>query len=217
MFYYPFDTQRCLLEMREAASTNSFVVFDNVRIAYLGEENVGSYSVSSIRAHIEDELSSDANYSAIKVEFLLARQPTTTVMSVFIPTMMLVAIGYSTLHLDLGLTQVRMVVSLTTLLVLYTLFSQTNSSLPKTAYIKMVDVWFFLCICKLFTIIIFHVYVEKLSDTVRGNVVRVGPVAKVASAQQRALQVMRSRIVPLALLLCLVVFWGVMVAGIASQ
>lgn len=52
--------------------------------------------------------------------------------------------------------------SLTTLLVLYTLFSQTSSSLPKTSYIKMIDIWFFLDIAILFVIIILHIIIERV-------------------------------------------------------
>ena len=65
--------------------------------------------------------------------------------------------------------QVRLTISLTTLLVLYTLFSQTSSALPKTSYIKMVDIWFFFCISTLFFIIILHVIIERVgteTDTV---------------------------------------------------
>lgn len=54
--------------------------------------------------------------------------------------------------------------ALTTLLVLYTLFSQTSEDLPKTAYVKMIDVWFFAVITLLFAIIIFHVVVEYLDQ-----------------------------------------------------
>nr|XP_045592492.1 uncharacterized protein LOC123754290 [Procambarus clarkii] len=53
-----------------------------------------------------------------------------------------------------------MAVSLTTLLVLYTLFSNTSDALPTTAYVKLVDVWFFFCIFLLFFIIVLHTVVE---------------------------------------------------------
>ncbi|XP_071547976.1 uncharacterized protein [Panulirus ornatus] len=212
MFYYPFDTQRCLLAMHPAATIRDFVGFANISVAYRGEEILASYTVGGFRVHMTSD-------STMKVEFLLTRQPMTTVMSVFIPTMMLVAIGYSTLHLDLALMQVRLPVSLTTLLVLYTLFNQTSSSLPKTAYVKLIDVWFFLCICTLFVIILFHVFVQKFDVPVAGNIVHVGgakPAPRYTSAQ-RALQIMRSRLVPLLLLVCLVAFWSTMVVGSNRQ
>ena len=51
-------------------------------------------------------------------------------------------------------------VAVTTLLVLYTLFTSTSDDLPKTAEIKMLDVWFFFCILLLFIIIVLHVFVD---------------------------------------------------------
>ena len=47
-------------------------------------------------------------------------------------------------------------VSLTSLLVLASLLTQTSESLPKTSYFKMVDIWLFSCILTIFLIILFH-------------------------------------------------------------
>ena len=52
--------------------------------------------------------------------------------------------------------QDRIMVSLTSLLVLASLLSQTSGTLPKTSYFKMVDIWLFSCIVTIFLIILFH-------------------------------------------------------------
>ena len=54
--------------------------------------------------------------------------------------------------------------TLTTMLVMYTLFSQVSSGLPDTAYIKMLDMWFFFCIFLILSIIVLHVTVEHLQE-----------------------------------------------------
>lgn len=54
--------------------------------------------------------------------------------------------------------------SLTTMLVMYTLFSQVSNDLPDTAYIKMLDAWFFFCIFLILSIIFLHVTVEHLPE-----------------------------------------------------
>ncbi|KAG0716621.1 hypothetical protein GWK47_009269 [Chionoecetes opilio] len=84
------------------------------------------------------------------------------VLTVFLPTAMLQLVGYTTLFVNVALMDVRMAVSLTTLLVLYTLFSNTSDALPITAYVKLIDVWFFFCIFLLFFIIVIHTVVEHL-------------------------------------------------------
>ena len=58
-------------------------------------------------------------------------------------------------------------VSLTSLLVLSSLLTQTSETLPKTSYFKMVDIWLFFCIVTIFTVIIIHtasIYVDKADE-----------------------------------------------------
>lgn len=54
--------------------------------------------------------------------------------------------------------------ALTSLLVLATLFTQVSSSLPKTSYFKMVDIWLLFCIIVIFFIIIFHTIIDLHVD-----------------------------------------------------
>lgn len=58
-------------------------------------------------------------------------------------------------------------VSLTSLLVLATFFTQTSQSIPRTSYLKLIDVWFVLLIFLDFTIIMSLVYVETMRLRVR--------------------------------------------------
>ena len=117
--------------------------------------------------------------------------------------------------------QIRLVVSLTTLLVLYTLFNQTLSTLPLTAYVKMIDVWFIFCIVVLFFIIIFHVMVEYLGDDTSTSVVPLtklenenySPISKFSLKvfpAQKTLHFVRVIMVPVVVLVFLIVYWAAM-------
>lgn len=53
-------------------------------------------------------------------------------------------------------------VSLTSLLVLAELFSQTSQSIPKTAYLKHIDVWYIVLISCDFLIIVVLVVIENI-------------------------------------------------------
>ena len=59
---------------------------------------------------------------------------------------------------------------------LYTLFNNTSSTLPVTAYVKMIDVWFFHCIFTLFFIIVSHVLVEHLDTNNESETTKVRPL-----------------------------------------
>ncbi|XP_069184717.1 uncharacterized protein [Procambarus clarkii] len=102
---------------------------------------------------------------------------------------------------------VRLGVSLTTLLVLYTFFNQTSSSLPQTAYVKMIDVWFIFCTLLLFMIIMVHVIVECLE---KDAIIRIGPLyqkQKHISAES-LLKVVRRVLVPSLVFVFTCVYWA---------
>ena len=59
--------------------------------------------------------------------------------------------------------------ALTAQLVLATLFTQVSTSLPKTSYFKMVDIWLLFCIMLIFFIIIFHTIIDLNLDYSDGS------------------------------------------------
>lgn len=81
-------------------------------------------------------------------------------VTVFIPTTLINIISFATFSFKWFDFQNRIMVSLTALLVLSTLFSQISDSLPKTSYFKLVDVWFFSSILFTFLTIMTHTLVE---------------------------------------------------------
>ncbi|XP_047490968.1 glycine receptor subunit alpha-1-like [Penaeus chinensis] len=74
----------------------------------------------------------------------------------------MVVICYLTLLFDMDDFMDRIMVSLTSLLVLASLFSQTSQSIPKTAYLKLIDVWYICVITVDFLIIVVLVFIENL-------------------------------------------------------
>lgn len=63
---------------------------------------------------------------------------------------------YGTLFLPAEFFSERGTMSLTTLLVFISLYTETSSTLPSTSYIKRIDIWFVFSIVYLTLIIMFH-------------------------------------------------------------
>ncbi|XP_050732627.1 uncharacterized protein LOC127006593 isoform X2 [Eriocheir sinensis] len=160
LFNYPFDTQNCSILLRLASADRDVVVFQNATAIYRGMRNLHKFII----LHEEATLLNDTHYSVIKVEFQLERRYSLLVLTIFVPTFLLILVGYTTLYIQLPAFQVRSIMSLTTMLVMYTLFSQVSNDLPDTAYIKMLDTWFFFCIFLILSIIFLHVTVEHLPE-----------------------------------------------------
>ncbi|XP_071532902.1 uncharacterized protein [Panulirus ornatus] len=125
-----------------------------------------------------------------------------------------------------GVLEVRAIMTLTTLLVLYTLFNQVSSALPNTAYIKMIDQWFFFCIFLIFSIIVIHITVENLEkegDAHKTRTVKVSPMdgRKVplkpslftfTVSAEKVLLVCRRLVYPLIILIFCLIFWIVILS-----
>ncbi|XP_050703947.1 gamma-aminobutyric acid receptor subunit rho-3-like [Eriocheir sinensis] len=156
----------------------------------------------------------------IEVGYTLTRRFTLIALSLYLPSLIVLTIGYGTLFVRVQQLEVRLAVSLTTLLVLYTFFNQTSSSLPQTAYVKMVDAWFFFCTILLFCIIMAHIYVERMNTSPveplgqRGN----GAWQTAATHKRRRmlpetfLTVLRTYVCPAVVTLFFIVYGSIMFA-----
>ncbi len=57
------------------------------------------------------------------------------------PSLCLIIIAELSLFIDSSHFEANIMVALTTMLVMYTLYQSTSSTLPQTPYLKMIDVW----------------------------------------------------------------------------
>lgn len=69
-------------------------------------------------------------------------------------------------------------VSLTSLLVLATFFTQTSASIPRTSYLKLIDAWYVALICENFLVIVSLVVVENLRLQGKPVATKVIPVGE---------------------------------------
>ncbi|XP_068201222.1 uncharacterized protein [Palaemon carinicauda] len=219
VFYYPFDVQKCLVLVQLASVKKDLVAFDKntVSIHYNDTRSFAEYFLGSFEIFVIETGMKDS-YSTLQIQLELRRRWTVIVLNVFLPTSMLQIIGYSTLFIDFATLDVRLAVSLTTLLVLYTLFNNTSDSLPVTAYVKMIDIWFFFCIFLLFSTTVIHVIVECLR---RKNAITVvhplykkpkpKQLAKLSSLTYNFLSIIRVIIIPTVVILFNLIYWSTLI------
>ena len=79
----------------------------------------------------------------IRVHIKLQRKLAGHIFNIYIPTLCLVIIAGFTLFIDYSHFDATIMVALTTMLVIYTLHQSISSTLPATAYLKMIDIWLF--------------------------------------------------------------------------
>ncbi|KAG7170850.1 Gamma-aminobutyric acid receptor subunit beta-like 2, partial [Homarus americanus] len=160
LFTFPFDQQRCEIAIGLLDVPLSVVTLDapNSSIKFVGERRLRQYfltSESMVHHPWKD-------HSILKITLTLDNLATYFICSTYVPTFTLVTIGYFTLYFPLDDFSDRVMVCLTTLLVVATFFAQTNNNVPQTSYVKLVDVWYVFCILLLFLIIITIIFINWL-------------------------------------------------------
>ena len=160
MQYYPFDIQVCNINMVMAGSAALFIDLEPGTLLYSGAKDLSQYYVMDVvikRAEIK-------NRNGVQVSITLGRKLLGNILTVYVPTSLLVLIGHSTNYFKDFFFEAVVTVNLTCMLVLVTMFISVSSSLPKTAYIKMIDYWLIFTLLLPFIEVLLHTYMESLND-----------------------------------------------------
>ncbi|XP_027218034.2 uncharacterized protein [Penaeus vannamei] len=158
-FYFPFNTDYCNMEFRINKNTENYVSLEKygLGIRYEGKAQLAEYDIGGM--HVE-RLTSEEPYSGLVIVIMMQHLYATQLVTIFVPTTLINLISFATFCFKWFDFQNRIMVSLTALLVLSTLFAQISDNLPKTSYFKLIDIWFFGSILFSFVIIIIHTLVE---------------------------------------------------------
>ena len=72
---------------------------------------------------------------------ILQRRFAYYIISVYLPSLSLLMVTHWTNFISVEHFEANIMVHLTAMLVMYTLFQATSISLPQTAYVKLIDIW----------------------------------------------------------------------------
>ncbi|XP_063603694.1 glutamate-gated chloride channel alpha-like [Penaeus indicus] len=112
-------------------------------------------------------------FSSISVYVRFQRRYVFYLLTLYIPSTLLIFIAYATFFFNPQDFNSRIVVALTSLLVLSSLYTQTSNSLPKTSYFKLVDIWLFFSIVMIFIVVLLQTLIDFSATFTRKNFLRV--------------------------------------------
>ena len=128
----------------------------------------------------------------------------------FLPTICLVVIAEMTLFIDVNHFEATIMVALTSMLVMYTLYQSISATLPKTAYLKMIDYWLLGGLIIPFIVfnvlIIIDILITK-SDSSDQVITKEG-LKNINMKAKKALNYCRI-FIPLITFLIVLLFWGI--------
>ena len=134
MAWYPFDIQRCQLRMSMKQAFSPFTKLVVEKVVYEGEKILTKYVVQNISMNVMDQ----GNTQAVVVEVILGRQLLGVILNVFVPTLVLNIISYSTNFYKDSYFESVIAINLTSMLVLVALFvSVSTPTSPHTTVLYL--------------------------------------------------------------------------------
>ena len=100
----------------------------------------------------------------IHVVLTLRRRIMNTLLTVYLPSVLILAIVYAANYFKPFFFESIISVNLTSQLVLTTLFISVSSALPPTSYIKMIDIWLIFSQLIPFVEVLLHTFMDNLRD-----------------------------------------------------
>lgn len=151
---YPFDIQHCAIVLGVQPHLEGLVSLDSINLTFSGPREMMQFRVSQW---------SMANTDAgVEVRVTLQRLYHHHLYNTFIPTLCLLIIAQTTLYFNKEHFKTNVPVTITTMLVMYTLYMAVSNKLPPTSYIKMIDIWLIFGLILPFTVFFLHVLIEHL-------------------------------------------------------
>ena len=132
---YPFDEQICTIDVEIPAMIAEFIQLTPKYTENLGVSELIQFVIEKI------EIEATRNNSLVQCKIYLKRIPWSHIASVYIPCTCVLVMCLSTLYIDKSHFEATIMVSLTAMLVMYTLYQSIADSMPKTAYLKFLDYW----------------------------------------------------------------------------
>merc|ERR1719464_1704356 len=108
-----------------------------------------------------DEMSNDTDKTGkVRVMTLFKRKWTYHFWTIFVQSIMLLGVAYMTFYFKISNFQDRIMIAITTMMVVATIQSSINKMVPKTSYIKMIDIWLLYSFNIIIVMMIIHTYMD---------------------------------------------------------
>lgn len=153
---YPFEEQTCPIILEVPFS-------DKNHIQMIMDEQPKHSNINFLQYQLISVTLASQNSSSIEIRINLDRLSSHYIYTTFIPTSCLIIIAELTLFIDKSHFEASIMVSLTSMLVMYTLYQSTSATLPQTAYMKLIDIWLFSGLIIPFIVFITLIIVDSLS------------------------------------------------------
>ena len=169
---YPFDTQTCTINFDIPNVFREYIDIYNESMRNIGSSKLEQFWITNV------ELISTKNNAEIIGKISFKRIPWFHISTTYAPIVCLFIMVLATLFIDTSHFEATIMIALTGMLVMQTLFTSISSSMPETAYLKLLDYWLIFGLIMPFLVfvvlVIWELMATKLPD-VHANAGMYGP------------------------------------------
>ena len=163
---YPFDTQICSVDLSIPVTLSKSLKMTKGVVEYHGPKTLIQFEVTNTT------LRSNDNNTKIQCLITLKRNPLYHVTATYLPTFCILMMAMVTLYIDEQHFEATIMVALTAMLVMYTLFQSIAADMPSTAYLKLLDFWLIFGLIMPFIVFIALVMLELTKRYITDNKVQ---------------------------------------------
>ncbi|XP_071526959.1 gamma-aminobutyric acid receptor subunit pi-like [Panulirus ornatus] len=153
---YPFDKQVCYFRMESYQFTSKQVSYNWFNSKIERTENIqsGHFDFDFYSVQQQNTSHSSGTYPMVTVEVKLTRRISYHLMNTFLPSGLFVCVSWLTFLVPVDQVPGRMVLTITTLLTLVSMFAAVRQESPKVSYAKAVDQWMIMCVVFVFCVLL---------------------------------------------------------------
>jgi len=174
---YPFDSNVCNMDFEVSGVNKDYVelfidtTFGGAGAEYTGSKDLLEYTVGDVTV---DNLSNETEaFGQLSAKIVFQRKWIYHLITIFLQSVLLLAVAYLTFYFRLSNFQDRIMISITCMLIISTIQSSIDKMVPKTSYLKLVDVFLLYSFNIVIIIMAIHTYMDMCihRDETSGRIV----------------------------------------------
>ena len=169
LYKFPFDSQTCKISLDVRAGKGSRLVSGNLTVGSVFRRRLLEYYVRNMTLGVKKTKTNVGDKWVFEFITTFDHLYGYYILSIFMPTLLLVIVSYCSFYFEEDDFTDRIMVSLTSLLVLSTFISTASSSMARVSYFTFLDIWLSFCIVLVFFICLFHTLLLSLKRSGSGG------------------------------------------------
>ncbi|XP_040583578.1 glutamate-gated chloride channel isoform X1 [Lepeophtheirus salmonis] len=163
---YPLDRQVCEMRIASYGWTTDDLIYrwkSKDPVQFVQDLNLPRFKLESFSTSYCNSKTNTGEYSCLKINLVFKREFSYYLLTIYVPSCMLVIISWVSFWLDSKSVPARVALGVTTLLTMSTQTAGVNRSLPPVAYTKAIDVWSGACVIFVFSALLEFAFVNYAS------------------------------------------------------